>query len=885
MKDMLVGFFFRVGNPICVFGIKCVKIATSAGEYFRKFCIFANMNFPNLAVKARGKMKNAFMAKKNNKKGFFSSVGIAYRKVMLFLRNHNVQFVSGLLFLALAIFLCSSFISFFSVGGNDQTVLEAVAGSAADAAVDNTSGKGGAVIAEFLINGGFGWASVFLLPILFLVAMRLMRLFTFKLGRWVIYSLFCLVWFSLLFAFAFGNLLDTSYVSPGGAHGEYMKVFFIDNIGVVGLVLLLVVSLLLFMIYVTSNTIDWIRKLFAFKRAEKETENVGEETGDDASVEFEIEQPAQPVLVTIDDNADVEVAVADEELNDISVADIEDDETGEEIQIDDDVLAAQFDAMSKSLGQPAGSDDAVLSMAVEKADGDEDMGGDMLRPINPKDELSYYKPPTIDLLDEYEQTVQSIDKEEQAANANKIVEVLKNFGIEISSIKATVGPTITLYEITPAPGVRISKIRNLEDDIAMSLSALCIRIVAPIPGKGTIGIEVPNAHKQIVPMASLLNSRKYKETDMALPLALGKTISNEVCMVDMAKMPHLLVAGATGMGKSVGLNAIITSLLFKMHPAYLKFVMVDPKMVELSLYGVLEKHFLAKLDGEDEPIITDVSKVVRTLKSLCVEMDNRYKLLQMASVRSVKEYNEKFLNKELLPTKGHRFMPYIVVIIDEYGDLMMTAGREVEQPIARIAQKARAVGIHMIIATQRPTTNIITGTIKANFPARMAFRVISVIDSRTILDRSGANQLQGRGDMLFLAGNDPVRVQCALVETKEVERVCAHIAKQQGYQTAYILPEPDESVDLGGEGGAMRGEISSDKLDPLFAEAARAVVLAQHGSTSLIQRKFNVGFNRAGRIMDQLCQTGIVGEQEGSKPRQVLCSDEADLEFRLKSLL
>ncbi|MBQ2126609.1 MAG: DNA translocase FtsK, partial [Bacteroidaceae bacterium] len=483
--------------------------------------------------------------------------------------------------------------------------------------------------------------------------------------------------------------------------------------------------------------------------------------------------------------------------------------------------------------------------------------------------------------------VHSIDKDEQAENANNIVKALKNFGIEISSIKATVGPTITLYEITPAPGVRISKIRNLEDDIAMSLSALCIRIVAPIPGKGTIGIEVPNAHKQIVPMASLLNSRKYKETDMALPLALGKTISNEVYMVDMAKMPHLLVAGATGMGKSVGLNAIITSLLYKMHPAYLKFVMVDPKMVELSLYSVLEKHFLAKLEGEDDPIITDVNKVVRTLKSLCVEMDNRYRLLQMASVRSVKEYNEKYLNKELLPTKGHRFMPYIVVIIDEYGDLMMTAGREVEQPIARIAQKARAVGIHMIIATQRPTTNIITGTIKANFPARMAFRVISTIDSRTILDRSGANQLQGRGDMLFLAGNDPVRVQCALVETKEVERVCAHIAKQQGYPSAYILPEPDEAVDFGdgGSGGSARGDISPDKLDPLFADAARVVVLAQHGSTSLIQRKLEIGFNRAGRIMDQLCRMGIVGEQEGSKPRQVLCADEADLEFRLKSMM
>ena len=819
------------------------------------------------------------MAKKNNKKGVFSSVRDWYRKAVLFFRNHNVQFVLGLIFAAFAIFLCSSFISFFSTGGADQSALEVIAGPEIDNPVSNTSGKGGAVVARFLINDCFGWASLLFLPLLSLVAIRLMRLFSFRLGRWVVYLFFCIVWFSLLFALLFGDILEESYVSPGGAHGEYMKALFVEHIGIVGLVLLLVVSLILFMIYISRDTITWMRNLFALNALRKEKKT---ETAEDAVVEIADgyesaeDEPATPlpVVVTVGDDTELEVAVCDN-----------DDEDSYEASGNDDDLAMQFDAMARSIGQAANSEDALLAMEVEQAEGDEDMGGKMFRPINPKDELSYYKPPTIDLLDEYEQSVQSIDKDEQAANANKIVEVLKNFGIEISSIKATVGPTITLYEITPAPGVRIAKIRNLEDDIAMSLAALCIRIVAPIPGKGTIGVEVPNAHKQIVPMASLLNSRKYKETDMELPLALGKTISNEVYMVDMAKMPHLLVAGATGMGKSVGLNAIITSLLFKMHPAYLKFVMVDPKMVELSLYGVLEKHFLAKLDGENEPIITDVNKVVRTLKSLCVEMDNRYKLLQMASVRSVKEYNAKFLNKELLPTKGHRFMPYIVVIIDEYGDLMMTAGREVEQPIARIAQKARAVGIHMIIATQRPTTNIITGTIKANFPARMAFRVISVIDSRTILDRSGANQLQGRGDMLFLAGNDPVRVQCALVETKEVERVCAHIAKQQGYQNAYILPEPDEAVDMGGDGGAMRGEISSDKLDPLFAEAARTVVLAQHGSTSLIQRKFNVGFNRAGRIMDQLCHTGIVGEQEGSKPRQVLCADEADLEFRLKSLL
>lgn len=865
------------------------------------------------------------MSKKTNQKnktGFFTSVAGWVRRAADFFRNPNVQFVIGLLCAAFAIFLCSSFVSFFSTGGSDQTVLEATApvagdavsvgagGTATEEKVGNTSGLSGAVVANYLINGCFGWASVLMLPLLVIYAVRLMRMYRVKVLKWTYYTLFSMAWLSLLFALIFGDGLGNSFVSPGGANGNFLRDFLDKSVGIVGTVLLLLVSLLVFMITVSRNTVVWLRNSLRFGAPDeeenarrKQNEAINEDDTEETVVEDEEPEELEDEVVPSVNEVDFELVSGDYEVSDedetagLVEVDIDDEEEnfigGEDVPFladdvvapaaDDAELAAKFDAMSKNIGAVS-TGDGALSMEVEQAGGDEDMGGDMLRPINPKDELSYYKPPTLDLLDEYEQAAHSIDKDEQAANANKIVEVLKNFGIDISSIKATVGPTITLYEITPAPGVRISKIRNLEDDIAMSLSALCIRIVAPIPGKGTIGIEVPNAHKQIVPMASLLNSRKYKETDMALPLALGKTISNEVYMVDMAKMPHLLVAGATGMGKSVGLNAIITSLLYKMHPAYLKFVMVDPKMVELSLYGVLEKHFLAKLEGEDEPIITDVHKVVRTLKSLCVEMDNRYKLLQLASVRSVKEYNEKFLNKELLPTKGHRFMPYIVVIIDEYGDLMMTAGREVEQPIARIAQKARAVGIHMIIATQRPTTNIITGTIKANFPARMAFRVISVIDSRTILDRSGANQLQGRGDMLFLAGNDPVRVQCALVETKEVERVCAHIAKQQGYQRAYILPEPDEGGDYSAE-GTSRGDISSDKLDPLFADAARLVVQAQSGSTSLIQRTLEIGFNRAGRIMDQLCKTGIVGEQVGSKPRQVLCADEADLEFRLKSLL
>ena len=831
------------------------------------------------------------MAKKNSAQ---EKKAPLFKKIKFILAHPTTSFFLGLLFGALAIFVCSSFLSFFSSGGADQSVIDE-AGEAVAAAVENTSGKSGAVVADFLINGCFGWSSVLLVPLFVALMLRLMNIRRPDLLKWFIITVFSVVWGSVFFAFILGDLFSGSFMSPGGRHGEFVSSWLIDKVGVVGLILILVITLIALMTYLTRETITWLQKVLAFNFIPKaEAQEVAAEGDADSALE-----PAEEATAPAEDAAgDDAVEFAEYDVEEEAPAQpLEEEfeiEEGEEPEADaeeaceedaDDDIAKQFDALSQRVrGEAADDAPATISMEVEDVAGDEDMGGNMLRPINPRDELSYYKPPTVDLLDKYEQTAHAIDMNEQNANKEKIVEVLRNFEIKISSIKASVGPTITLYEITPAPGIRISKIKNLEDDIAMSLSALCIRIIAPIPGKGTVGIEVPNANKQIVPMASLLNSRKYKETDMALPLALGKTISNDVFMVDMAKMPHLLVAGATGMGKSVGLNAIITSLLYKMHPAYLKFVMVDPKMVELSLYNVLEKHFLAKLEGEDEPIITDVNKVVRTLKSLCVEMDNRYKLLQMASVRSVKEYNEKYLNKELLPTKGHRFMPYIVVIIDEYGDLMMTAGREVEQPIARIAQKARAVGIHMIIATQRPTTNIITGTIKANFPARMAFRVISVIDSRTILDRQGANQLQGRGDMLFLAGNDPVRVQCALVETKEVERVCAHIAKQQGYPTAYILPEPDEAAPEGG-GSAARGELTSDKLDPLFAEAARIVVIHQQGSTSLIQRKLNVGFNRAGRIMDQLCQTGLVGEQEGSKPRQVLCADEADLEFRLKQLM
>lgn len=789
--------------------------------------------------------------------------------------------VVGICFAIFSIFLVSSFVSFAMSGGADNSSLEvgsSVDLNSTDNGITNYTGSLGARMAMFLMNGCFGWAAFAMIPFLLAIVVRLFDWRRPRLSKWFIGSVFGLVWGSLFFSFLFGNLMSGCFLSPGGEHGERVTAWLVSQIGPLGMVLLLLVSFVLFMIYLTRDTIKWMKNAFNFgatqvgrlkpsRSSEGEEEAEGdEEVVDDVSENISDEHDESSVPE--------DVAGAEDE---------EDDSFTVELPVEQEHVEVQNASEEMALGAEQQTDGEV-EFDVQQADGD-DTGGKMLSPINPKDELSYYKYPTLDLLEKYEAPVHSIDMEEQTANKNRIVEVLKNFDIEISSIKATVGPTITLYELTPAPGVRINKIRGLEDDIAMSLSALCIRIIAPIPGKGTIGIEVPNSHKQIVPMVSLLNSRKFKESNMALPLALGKTITNEIYMEDLAKMPHLLVAGATGMGKSVGLNAIITSLLYKMHPAYLKFVMIDPKMVELSLYRVLEKHFLAKLESEDEAIITDVMRVVRTLKSLCVEMDNRYNLLKAAKVRSIKDYNDKFLNRTLLPTEGHRFMPYIVVIIDEYGDLMMQAGKDIELPIARIAQKARAVGIHMIIATQRPTTNIITGTIKANFPARMAFRVISPIDSRTILERIGANQLQGRGDMLFLAGNDPVRVQCALVETNEVERVCDFISRQQGYSSAYFLPDPDEADVDSGFSTTRSGEITSDKLDALFADAARTVVLHQQGSTSMLQRKYNIGFNRAGRIMDQLCRMGIVGEQDGGKPRKVLCADEADLEFRLKSLL
>lgn len=547
------------------------------------------------------------------------------------------------------------------------------------------------------------------------------------------------------------------------------------------------------------------------------------------------------------------------------------------IKVDDDfeIVIPDEEEYVKTTATPLPSDNAdVIDGVSEDVFAEE--GIEELEDYDPTKDLSNFHFPSTDLLKIYDNGNKGVNMEEQNANKNKIITTLNNYGIEITSIKATVGPTITLYEIVPKAGVRISKIRNLEDDIALSLSALGIRIIAPMPGKGTIGIEVPNKDPQIVSMQSVIASKRFQECTYDLPVALGKTITNDIFMFDLCKMPHLLVAGATGQGKSVGLNAIITSLLYKKHPAEMKMVLVDPKMVEFNIYSTIEKHYLAKLPDAEKAIITDVTKVTQTLNSLTKEMDDRYELLMNAGVRNIKEYNEKFRKRRLNPLKGHRFLPYIVIVIDEFGDLIMTAGKEIEMPIARIAQKARAVGMHMIIATQRPTTNIITGTIKANFPARMAFRVTSQIDSRTILDMSGANQLIGRGDMLFSQGSDLVRIQCAFVDTPEVEEITQYIGKQQGYSHAFELPE-------------YVGESSEDKIgsfdmndrDPLFDEAARLIVVHQQGSTSLIQRKFAIGYNRAGRLMDQLEAAGIVGPTQGSKARDVLIADEYSLEQKI----
>ena len=805
---------------------------------------------------------------------------ISKNRFTTFFKSETTHFVIGLISVIFSVYLLLAFISFFFTGAADQSILDnQQPGELMQTTnhVKNYAGARGAQLAEFLINECFGIAACFIILFLAVAGMKMIKAYQFRVWKWFMSCSILLVWFSITLGFIFDGTFSDSFIYPGGLHGYNVSAWLVSQIGMPGLGLLLLITALLFFVYLSSETINMIRKALHpnFKRKKKDTATATDNENNDTSIKPKREEKKeysnpQPAVVDfeLEQPMKVEVGNKEEEVSNTPFP-FEEKQTSE----------PQRPMPTEANEEEEDNDEPDFTVSDDTSEEDAEYKGPALQPYNPRLDLENYKFPTLDLLNQYEDNGPNIDMEEQNANKDRIIKVLRSFGIEISSIKASVGPTITLYEITPAEGVRISKIRNLEDDIALSLSALGIRIIAPIPGKGTIGIEVPNANPRIVPMQSILNSKKFQETTMELPIALGKTITNEVFMVDLAKAPHMLVAGATGQGKSVGLNAIVTSLLYKKHPAELKFVLVDPKKVEFSVYTPIERHFLAKLPDGEDAIITDVSKVVQTLNSLCIEMDTRYDLLRKAGCRNIKEYNAKFISRQLNPEKGHRFMPYIVIIIDEFGDLIMTAGKEVELPICRIAQLARAVGIHAIIATQRPTTNIITGTIKANFPARVAFRVAAMMDSRTILDRSGAQQLIGKGDMLYLQGNDPVRVQCAFVDTPEVERIANYISKQQGYPTAFMLPEY-----VGEESESSIGEVDMNRLDPMFEDAARLVVIHQQGSTSLIQRKFSIGYNRAGRIMDQLEKAGIVGPTQGSKARDVLCMDETDLEMKLNNL-
>lgn len=801
----------------------------------------------------------------------------------------NARFIIGLLTLGVSIFLLLSFISNIFTGSADQGGVQS--GNLVSAA--NYGGTLGAYVSYYFMDSCFGITSIFIPLLTLLIGVKLMGAYHVRLWKWFLNFSILMIWGSAFFSLV-TNLLPEQIVNKlsfrlGGGHGDYITGYLSTMLGTFGAWMIVLATAIFYLMYLTSETVTVVRRLMhpqdyiKIPRGKKDADSdeaigetdeatnsanapsKGDETATEgATPEAEGSEENQEVSFHFDD-ADLPLPAP--EMPTDTAATPQGEATLEIVDGSKPESETQLEITE------AHTDDKARGKTVEEVLA--------MEPYDPRKDLEYYKFPTINLLKHYDDQGPSINMEEQNANKDRIITALRNFGVEITSIKATIGPTITLYEVTPAPGVRINKIRNLEDDIALSLSALGIRIIAPIPGKGTIGIEVPNQHPHIVSMESILNTKKFQESTFELPIALGKTITNEVFMVDLAKMPHLLVAGATGQGKSVGLNAIITSLLYKKHPAELKFVMVDPKKVEFSIYSSIEKHFLAKIPDDDEDaIITDVNKVVQTLKSLCQLMDHRYDLLKMAKVRNIKEYNAKFKSRQLNPEKGHEFMPYIVVVIDEFGDLIMTAGKEVELPIARIAQLARAVGIHMVIATQRPTTNIITGTIKANFPARMAFRVMAQIDSRTILDQGGANQLIGKGDMLFLAGNTPVRVQCAFVDTPEVEKINEYISEQQGYISAFELPEPE----LDGDGSGTPADLDTDSLDPMFDEAARLIVVHQQGSTSLIQRKFSIGYNRAGRLMDQLERAGIVGPVRGSKPREVLIQDEIELDAKLSIL-
>ena len=867
------------------------------------------------------------MAKKRTErkaKSFGEAIGLQY-----IFNNTITDFFLGLALIGIAIVTIIAMVSFLNTGYADQSILENLKAGEwtnTEQQFQNYCGSLGAIISYWLIAVNFGLPA-FLLPCYIIMAgLQLMNAYKVNLWKWFFCLMIVMIWSSVTFAKFLTPIMGGLIFNPGGKHGLFVVQNLENVVGPPGLTAILLFVAIAFLTYLTSETITIIRKAlnpigYISNKVKFEITNHGNkaetnaideayahaakgQTEEQPEEQEEYKDDEQPTVIDLDVAPDKTFSEPVSQEN----GQAQTDETADAADSQENAAEEQTDA--ETAGKPlsfleqqrqlraarakqedeemkAAAASEALNMDISVAASDEKASGNTVSsaevlntPINPKEPFTRYKYPTLNLLKKYEDDGVSIDEEEQRANKNRIIEVLGNFGVQIKTIRATVGPTITLYEIQPAEGVRISKIKNLEDDIALSLAALGIRIIAPIPGKGTIGIEVPNANPKIVSMESTLNSKKFQETKMELPIALGKTITNEVFMVDLAKIPHLLVAGATGQGKSVGLNAIITSLLYKKHPNELKLVLIDPKKVEFSVYSRITNKFMAALADEDEPIITDVTKVVRTLNSLCVLMDSRYDLLKKAGARNIKEYNQKYINHKLRLTDGHEYMPYIVVIIDEFGDLIMTAGKEVELPIARIAQLARAVGIHMIIATQRPTTSIITGNIKANFPGRVAFKVTSAIDSKTILDRTGANQLIGRGDMLYLNGQEPVRVQCAFVDTPEIERINEFIQEQPGPIEPMELPEPANN-----EGGAAgSGTVDAKNLDPFFEEAAHAIVLSQQGSTSMIQRRFSIGYNRAGRLMDQMEEAGIVGAAQGSKPREVLIQDENQLNNLLLQL-
>ena len=823
-------------------------------------------------------------------------------------------FIFGFIFLIVAVFLLIAFCSYLYTGDADFDILENP--GSIDAINEghrfhNTCGSLGAKAAYFFINDLFGLASFFIIPLLIMLGLRMMKVFRISLLRKIILGIFLMLWTSVFLAFISDFIpgVSDSFLNIGGNHGKMVVRKITAVVGSPGLLGLMIISAVLYLVYVSAKTIELVRSMLRMsfiqkirllrRKAEEDLDEDEEDVVDGSPVEDDGDSPVEDEedkatqlalefesLANANKNNVIEFGDLTSDIHDepeVPEEDITEDENDKEIEDEENVSdgsPVEDEDDSPAEDENEGPDFDVTTQQTEEGSGEIERG-DINTPYDPKLDLESYQYPTLSLIASSEDSTPAIDMTEQNANKDRITHVLRNFGVEISSIKATIGPTITLYEIVPAEGTRISKIRNLEDDIALSLAAEGIRIIAPIPGKGTIGIEVPNKKKCIVSMESVLSSKVYQDSTMELPCAIGKTITNEVFMFDLTKAPHLLVAGATGQGKSVGLNAIIASLLYKKHPAELKIVMVDPKKVEFSVYSPIENHFLARLEEEDDCIITDVQKVVKTLTSLCQLMDTRYDMLKKAGCRTIKEYNAKFKERKLNPEHGHEFMPYIVVIVDEFGDLIMTAGKEVEMPICRIAQLARAVGIHMIIATQRPQASIISGAIKTNFPARMAFKVSSMIDSRVVLDRPGAQQLIGRGDMLYLASGEPVRVQCAFLDTPEVSNICNYIAKQQGYLHPMYLPE----VTMEGEGDRMGGGgVDPKRLDPLFSEVAKFVVNSQQGSTSMIQRNYSIGYNRAGKIMDQLEHMGVVGAQSGSKPREVLIKDPLTLESLLNSL-